>query len=71
MVDPNLSLEVHEIYSKFEIVVMWDNNFVHLCKVSKILNNKHCGLTMSKMLYQRILDMRVAYGIFMKTIAKS
>jgi hypothetical protein len=55
MMDPNTSPEVHKLYNKFEIVVMWDNGFVHLCKVSKILNNKHCGLAMSKTMYQKNL----------------
>lgn len=55
MVDPNTSPEVHELYNKFKIVVMWDNDFVHLCKVFKILNNKHCGLATSKTLHQENL----------------
>jgi hypothetical protein len=53
-VDPNTSLEVQEFYNKFENVVMWDNNFVNLCKVSNILNNKHRGLA-TKTLYQENL----------------
>ncbi len=42
MADPNISFEVCKLYNKFKIVVMWNNNFVRMCKVSKILNNKHC-----------------------------
>jgi hypothetical protein len=36
MADPNISSEVYKLYSKFKIVVMWDNDFVYMCKVSKI-----------------------------------
>jgi len=43
VVDPNTSLDVCELYNKFELVVMWDNDFVHPCKVSKILNKKIVG----------------------------
>lgn len=54
MVDPNTSPKVHKLYNKVKIVVMWDNNFAHLCKLLRILNNKHCELA-TKTLYQKNL----------------
>ncbi len=40
--DPNTKDHVWEIYSKFQIIVMWDMDFVRICNLSKILNNKDC-----------------------------
>jgi hypothetical protein len=68
MLDPYTSPEVCELYSRFKIVVMWDNNFVCLCKVSKILNNKHCGLA-TKMLYQENLgQVRKIWNIYKRPL---
>jgi hypothetical protein len=33
--DPNIGPKIRKLYSKFEIVVMWGNDFVHMCKVLK------------------------------------
>jgi hypothetical protein len=41
--DPNIEDHVQKIFSKFQIIVMWDTNFVRICNLSKSLN-KDCDL---------------------------
>jgi hypothetical protein len=59
--DPNTRDRVKEIYSKFQIIVVWDINFMWICSLSKILNNKDCDMGM-KPSYRETLHMHVKYG---------
>jgi hypothetical protein len=49
MEDPNIAQDVLDKFSTFEIVVVWELDFVKICKVSKIFN-KDCNLS-TKSLY--------------------
>jgi len=44
IVDNNMSLVVWELYNTFQIVVMWDIDFMRICKISKLFNNKDCAM---------------------------
>jgi hypothetical protein len=37
---------VREIYNKFQIIIVWDIDFINICILSKILNNKDYDLGM-------------------------
>jgi hypothetical protein len=52
--DPNPRPWVQEIYSNFQIIIIWDTNFMKICKLSKILNNKDCDFN-TKPLYRENL----------------
>jgi hypothetical protein len=44
--DTNTTQHVWIFYNKFQIIIVWDTNFVKICNLSKILNNKDCALSM-------------------------
>jgi hypothetical protein len=39
--DPNITQDVLDKFSTFEIVVIWELDFVKICKMSKILNKDY------------------------------
>jgi hypothetical protein len=49
---PNMKLRVQKMYNKFQIIVVWDMDFVKICKLFKILNNKDCDFMQHKTFIQ-------------------
>jgi hypothetical protein len=52
--DPNTRQDVLNKFSIFEIIVVWELDFVKIVKLPKILNNKDCNLS-TKLSYHESL----------------
>jgi hypothetical protein len=56
--DPNTTDDVLKKFSTFKIVVVWELDFVKLIKMSKILNNKDCNMSMKPLYHKSISHAR-------------
>ncbi len=50
MEDPNITQDVLDKFSTFEIIVVWELDFVKIVRMLKFMNNKDCNLS-TKPLY--------------------
>jgi len=52
--DPNTTHEILEKFSVFEIVIVWELNFVKIMKMSKNLNNKDSNMSMKSSYHESL-----------------
>jgi hypothetical protein len=62
--DPNTTQDVLDKFSTFEIIVMWELDFVKIVRMSKKLNNKDCNLLTNHCI-TRACHMLVEFGFHM------
>jgi hypothetical protein len=69
MEDPNTKDHVWEISSKFQIIFMWDMNFVRICNLSEILN-KDCDPGMKPSYKENVAHAHQIWDAFLQHFYK-
>ncbi len=54
MEDPNTTRDVLDKFNTFEIIIMWELDFVKIVRMSKNLNNKDCNLLTKPLYYESL-----------------
>jgi len=67
--DNNTTHHVWKYYIKFQIVIVWDTNFVKICNLSKVLNNKDCALNMKPSYMENLAHIHKIWDVYEKLLS--
>jgi hypothetical protein len=64
----NTTHHVQMFYHKFQIIIVWDINFVKICNLSKVLNNKDSVLSMKPSYRKNLANVCQIWDVYEKSL---